>query len=126
MNGITAATTYTITPSNDFGVGTPYTLKLDVVPLRVTGCTYNTVGTLSLGKNVAITTLTPQSCSPAPTSFSMSPLFNNGLVFNTVTGAISGTPVLALATTTYTMTPSNRNASLGATFTVTIRITNGE
>jgi gliding motility-associated-like protein len=68
----------------------------------------------------AITPIIPTSSGGSILSYSISPTLPAGLVFNTSTGAISGTPTEALAQTTFTITATNVGGSTSATVTLTV------
>jgi gliding motility-associated-like protein len=68
----------------------------------------------------AITPIIPTSSGGSILSYSISPALPAGLVFNTSTGAISGTPTEALAQTTFTITATNAGGSTTATVTLTV------
>ena len=75
---------------------------------------------ITLTKNVAITTITPTSGGGAVTSWSISPALPAGLAFNNTTGAISGTPTAVSNSTSYTITASNDGGSDTATVTIQV------
>jgi sugar lactone lactonase YvrE len=108
-----AATTYTITATSARGTGTT-TISIQVYPagptIAYTGSPY------SFGVGTAITPETP-TLTGNPTVFTISPNLttNTGLAFSTSTGVISGTPTSVSAATTYTVTASNGNPTLGST-----------
>ncbi|MBS1521063.1 MAG: hypothetical protein JST50_08710 [Bacteroidetes bacterium] len=69
-------------------------------------------------------TITPnRGGGNAATSFSINPTpaLPAGLIFNTTTGVISGTPTVVAAQATYTVTPTNASGN-GNTFTVKITV----
>jgi gliding motility-associated-like protein len=72
--------------------------------------------------NTIISPVTPTVVSsPSVVQYSISPALPAGMIFNTVTGEITGTPTVGLPTTTFTATASNwilPNAT--ATFTITV------
>jgi len=67
--------------------------------------TYSTSETFTKGQE--ITSINPSNSAGAPTSYTISPALPQGLVFNTSTGVISGTPTELSVPTTYTITASN-------------------
>ena len=115
---ITSTATYTVTASNSGGSATA------TVTITVTDEAPSTIAfspsSLTLTKNVSLTTITPTSSGGAVTSWSISPTLPAGLVFNNTTGAISGTPTAVSNSTSYTVTASNAGGS--ATATVTIQV----
>lgn len=96
-SGSTSTTTPSVTPPSGLSYQSPV---------------QGTVGT-------ALTSLTP-SVSGTVTSYSVSPAFPAGISLNAPTGVISGTPTLAAAQTTYTVTASNSAGS--ATFGLVMTI----
>ena len=116
---LSTITTYTITATNAGGSGST-TVNVTVNPtapvISYTPSSNNfLVGT-------AITTWTPTNTGGASTSWSIGPALPAGLIFNTTTGAISGTPTAVSATTTYTISADN-DGGVGTT-TVTITCVN--
>ena len=57
--------------------------------------------------NVVITAIVPTNTGGAVSSYSISPALSNGLIFNTTTGSISGTPLVTKVITNYTITATN-------------------
>jgi Putative Ig domain/Secretion system C-terminal sorting domain len=114
---VSPATTYTITAINAAGSGTT-TVTLTVNPqgpvISYTPSTnIYTVGT-------PITALTPANTGGAAASYSISTALPAGLVFNTITGAISGNPTALSAVTTYTITAINAGGSGSTTITLSV------
>lgn len=73
----------------------------------------------TLLKNSSFTVSATNTGSPA-TAWSISPSLPTGLVFNTSTGTISGTPTALIAATMYTVTATNANG--GNTFNLTLEV----
>ena len=65
-------------------------------------------------KGVGVVTNTPTTSGGVPTSFSVNPAVPTGLVFDTATGKISGTPENVVATTKITIVASNSGGSSNA------------
>jgi gliding motility-associated-like protein len=61
--------------------------------------------------NVAMTTIVSTNTGGVISSYSISPALPNGLVFNTTTGSISGTPTATQAAINYTITATNAAGS---------------
>jgi hypothetical protein len=72
-----------------------------------------------LKAGTAITPIVP-SYNGVVTSFSISKPLPSGLILNSVTGVISGTPSTLSATTVYTVTASNSSGSTSANITITV------
>ena len=67
-----------------------------------------------------MTTVTPTNQGGTVDTWSITPTLPNGLVFDTATGSISGTPTDVTAQATYTVTGSNTGGSATATVTVIV------
>ncbi|SSC10332.1 discoidin domain-containing protein [thiotrophic endosymbiont of Bathymodiolus puteoserpentis (Logatchev)] len=81
---------------------------------------------------IAGTTITPVTITntgAAASYYSISPAIANGLSFNTKTGTISGTPIVAFGSVTYVITANTNNIffvfDITATATATVTITVG-
>jgi gliding motility-associated-like protein len=70
--------------------------------------------------NTAFTTINVTNTGGASTSFAITPSLPAGLTFNTSTGAISGTPTVALNTTTFTITATNTAGTASVQFSLLI------
>jgi len=71
-------------------------------------------------QGVPITPLTPTNSGGAATSWSVSPALPSGLVLNTSTGVVSGTPSAITATAGYVITATNSAGSSPFTLTLTV------
>lgn len=110
---LSPVTNYTITATNATGSSTPVTVTISVVftapnlSYAMPGYTYP-VGT-------AITALTPINTGGVVTIYAISPItLPAGLLFNMLTGAITGTPTTATSAITYTVTGTNIKGSSSA------------
>lgn len=112
-----SATTYTINATNSAGTATA-TISITVVNnlpvIAYSGSPY------SWTKGTAITTQTPTSTGGAITSCSASPALPTGLTIAATTCAISGTPSVVSATTSYTITATNAAGTGTATISITV------
>ena len=106
---VSASASYTVTATNSGGSATT-TITMIVNDAPPTSLSYG-VTTLTLTKNVTMTTITPTANGGTITSWSVSPTLPVGLSFDTSTGAISGTPTGINASATYTITASNAGGS---------------
>ncbi|WP_310594203.1 LamG-like jellyroll fold domain-containing protein [Flavobacterium sp.] len=70
--------------------------------------------------NTTLTTISVTSTGGAVSSFAISPSLPAGLSLNTTTGAISGTPTAALASTIFTITATNPAGTSSVTFSLSI------
>ena len=108
---------YTVTATNITGEGTA-TVRLAVVDIAPSGLSYTTPHTFVAG--TTISAISPINTGSEITSYSISPSLPGGLILNSTTGAISGTPTVALAATTFTITGSNTGGSTTATISITV------
>jgi gliding motility-associated-like protein len=69
---------------------------------------------------IPLTTITVTNSSGPATSFAITPALSVGLTFNTTTGAISGTPTLAMASRTYTISGTNSDGTGTVSFSLVI------
>jgi hypothetical protein len=83
--------------------------------------TYPTT-TITYVKNTLITSLTTTTSGATYTAYSITPALPTGLVFDTITGLISGTPTVATTETTYTITGRYEVDKVVKTSTTTITI----
>jgi putative Ig domain-containing protein len=74
----------------------------------------------SFTANIAAQTITPTVSGGAVVSWAISPALPAGLVFNTTNGTISGTPTVAAASSTYTVTATNSGGQSKAAMTLAI------
>jgi gliding motility-associated-like protein len=70
--------------------------------------------------NTAITTITVTNTGGLVSSFAISPNLPAGLTLNTVTGAISGSPTIALIATNFTITATNSAGTSSVQFSLLI------
>jgi gliding motility-associated-like protein len=70
--------------------------------------------------SVAFTTITVSNAGGPATNYSISPALPTGLSFNTTTGAITGTPRVAMATRSYTISGTNSDGTGTVTFNLFI------
>lgn len=116
-----AATSYTVTGTNSSGsLNRTFTIAITLLP-TITFSYPN--ATLSLAESDAITNQTPAVTVGSPNQWSVSPALPTGLVLDTATGTISGTPARGQRqiSTTYTITGGDGVES--STFQVSIEIT---
>ena len=117
-----ATDTYTITPSNGAGSGTPRAILItvnNIVPIiQYSAGSYN----FSFNDNSS-TSGVPTNSGGAILSCGITPALSAGLSISQTTCEISGTPTALVGITTYSITPSNMVGS-GATRSVSITINN--
>ena len=115
---ISAPITYTVTATNLTG-STTATFTIEVKDAVPSALSYSTPNVYAVG--TSISSLFPSNSGGVITNYTISPSLPGGLVLNPVTGAISGTPSVALATTTFTITGTNSGGSTSTT--ISIRVT---
>lgn len=112
-------TNYIITYSNVSGSGS----RQINIRVNLAEPTYTYSSSYTFTKGVAITTITPTKTSgDDATTWSISPALSAGLSFNTSTGVISGTPTVAQAQTSYTVSYGNSGGDKIVFFTITVNI----
>lgn len=109
--------TYTITGTNSTGNSTA-NLTIAVIDTPPSSLSYTSPNVYSVG--TSITTLFPTNSGGGITNYAISPSLPGGLLLNPTTGTISGTPLVALAATTYTITGTNSGGSTTATISITV------
>jgi CSLREA domain-containing protein len=117
---VSAATTYTVTVTDANSATATATFSL-TVNTAVTAT--QAVPTTILTQNHAATAFTPVTGGggTTPLAYSVLPVLPAGLTMSTTTGAITGTPTVASAATTYTVTVTDaNNATATATFSLTV------
>jgi hypothetical protein len=114
---ISAPITYTVTATNSTS-NTTAIFTIDVKDVLPSALSYATPNVYSVG--TSITTLFPSNSGGVITNYTISPTLPGGLILNPTTGTISGTPSLALAATTFTVTGSNSGGSTTATISITV------
>jgi hypothetical protein len=113
---VTAASAiYTVTATNAGG-NTSATLTVAVLPVAPSDLSYaNISGTVG----AAITNVNPTVAGTVD-SYSISPALPAGLLLNTGTGVISGTPSAAAASAIYTVTATNAGGSTSTALTIVV------
>lgn len=114
---LSSARDYTITASN-VGGSTSVISNFAVLEPTPDSLAINVPSIYLLGQ--AITPVTPTNTGGVVSSYSISPALPGGLVFDPVTGRISGVPGELKTATTYTITASNSGGSTTTTFTLTV------
>ncbi len=107
---------YAVTASNTGG-GSTDTIQIAVIAPPA-GLTYNTPD--SIGQGTPVTPLSPSSSGGTITKYKVSPALPAGLVIDSVTGIISGTPGTASPLAGYVITGSNFAGN--TTFTIQIAV----
>jgi len=114
---LSSALDYTITSSN-IGGSSNLTANFAVIEPAPTSLTISVPSIYLLGQS--ITPITPSSSGGVVSSYTISPSLPGGLVFDPLTGTISGTPSELKTATTYTITATNSGGSTTTTFTLTV------
>lgn len=116
-SAVSSQTSYTVTGTNASGTVTT-TVVITVNGLPPASLAYNTPNTYTAG--TTITALNPTSTGGTITQYTIGPSLPSGLSINQNTGVISGTPTVASAQTTYTVTGTNAYGSVTATLVITV------
>jgi uncharacterized repeat protein (TIGR01451 family) len=115
---VSAASPYVVTASNTGG-STTVTLTLSVKDVAPSNLTYS-VSPATFTVGTAITNDVPSNSGGTVISYSVNPALPAGLVLNTSTGVISGTPTAISSATNYTITATNSGGSTTATVSITV------
>ena len=113
---VQSAQSYTVTANNGFAPNATVTFTISVVDVPV--LSYVTPSNYTAG--VAIVDLVPTVSGLTPITFSISPSLPQGLLFDTTTGVISGTPTTHNATVNYSITATNAVGSTSVTLPITV------
>jgi Putative Ig domain len=113
---ITAQATYTVTAGNSAG-STTATISITVTDVAP-AISYSSPA-YALTPNVAAL-ITPTAKGGTVLSWTIAPTLTSGLVFDTSTGTITGSPAGAAAATTYTVAASNSGGQSSAMFSLAI------
>ena len=115
-----AASSFTVTVTDANSENASNTFQLTVnTPATAT----QSIPSVTLTQNKAPTAFTPVTGGggTSPLSFSVSPTLPSGLSMSSATGAISGTPTVTHAASSYTVTVTDANGSAASnTFTLTV------
>ena len=117
---ITPAATYSVTAKNFIGY-TSADVVITITDAPPSGLSYTSPNSYLRG--TAITSLTPTVSGGVVVSYSVVPALSAGLVLNTVSGVISGTPTIAAVQTTYVVTATNTGGSTSANVVITVNDT---
>jgi uncharacterized protein YhjY with autotransporter beta-barrel domain len=118
--GYSGPDTFTYSATNISGTSTPATVTITVAPTP--GATQSIASVvLTAGRSASDFTPVTGSGGFGTLSYAVSPSLPSGLSFSTTTGQVSGTPTVARALTTYTVTVTDANsATAAATFELTV------
>jgi hypothetical protein len=117
-SAVSPYTYYNVTAANSAGSDVKQ-LEIQVNDIPPSGITYSPNSFL-LTKGIAMQTVTPSSSGGTVDSWSITPSLPTGLLFDTVTGVISGTPSIISPSATYTVTATNTGGSSSATLTFVV------
>jgi hypothetical protein len=115
---VTATDSYTVTASNTGGFTTA-SVSITVNDVAPSSLSYSS-NPASYTKDTAITDNTPTSSGGAVVSYAVSPVLPTGLMLNTSTGVISGTPTTIATAADYTVTATNTGGSTTASLSITV------
>jgi hypothetical protein len=113
---ITPTAIYTITATNSGG-STTFDIVITINDIAPSALSYPSPNLFTVG--VAVSPIFP-SFSGTVTSYSITPDLPAGLIFDTATGTISGTPAIPTPTATYVITAANSGGS--TTFDIVITV----
>jgi hypothetical protein len=114
------STKYTITASNSGG-SVSKDIFIEVKNIPPSNLTYNHI-TISLRKTIPISNPYKPTYNGGDISlFNISPSLPSGLLFNTINGEISGTPVNVSPITVYTVTGGNNGGDVSTTFNLFVK-----
>jgi len=105
-----------VTATNACGAGTPQLFTITVNPSS--SIAYS-ASTYTFERNKAITSFQPTSSGGTLSNYRINPALPTGLSINSTTGAISGTPTILSAATTYTVAATS---AIGCTATTTFTL----
>ncbi|UWZ84920.1 putative Ig domain-containing protein [Occallatibacter riparius] len=109
--------TYTVTASNSSG-STTASISIEVLLVPPSNLVYFQTSILAT-VGVAIAPETP-SVTGTVTKYAVAPALPPGIVINTSTGVISGSPTVSSSKTTYTITASNSGGSTTASISIEV------
>jgi hypothetical protein len=114
---LSASSAYTVSATNSGGTTTA-SITLAVIAtapvISFAGSPY------TFNKSALITTQTPSNTGGTIVSCAITPALPTGLAFSTTTCAISGTPTVASAATSYTITATNTGGSNATSVSITV------
>jgi hypothetical protein len=114
---VSGSSTYTVTASNSGG-STSFGISITVNDSAPSSLSYNSPNVFT--KNSAITPLSPSASGGVVVSYSVTPALPVGLSFDSVSGVISGTPLVVSSSNTYTVTATNSGGSTSFGISITI------
>jgi hypothetical protein len=114
---IRSSATYTVTATNSGG-STSFGISITINDVAPSSLSYNSPNVFT--KDVAIAPLSPSSSGGAVVSYSVSPALPSGLSLDSVSGVISGTPLVVSSSNTYTVTATNSGGSTSFGISITI------
>lgn len=122
VSGQTGSSTIVLKVVDGSGAETTGSFLYDNTSTQTPVVTYPT--SLTFYSSEVISPVVPAVSNSSSTSFSISPAFggNSGLQFNTSTGAISGTPTIGFAPTSYIITATNVQTGCTSTTTTSIQV----
>lgn len=116
---LSTARDYTVTATNATGSTTGIiNITVANVPLAPSSLSYTSPNTFIKGS--AITSLSPTIAGGVVETYTISPTLPTGLIINSTTGVISGTPTVVSAVTSYTVTATNMTGSTNGTLNILV------
>ncbi len=117
---ISSAATYTVTAFNSGGSAS-FDMEITINDTAPSALSYNSPNVFTV--NTSVSDLIPTVSGGTVLSYGVSPELPLGLLFDTATGIISGTPTNISATATYTVTAFNSGGSASFDMEITINDT---
>jgi hypothetical protein len=114
---VSSSNTYTVTATNSGG-STSFGISITINDVAPSSLSYNSPNVFT--KDVAIAPLSPSVSGGAVVSYSITPALPLGLSFDTVSGVISGTPLVISGSSTYTVTAVNSGGSTSFGIVITV------
>ena len=111
-------TNYTIWANNTGGSASTI-VTIELIDTPPTSIVYS-ISSLSLSKDAPMTPINPTSTGGIVDSWSVNPSLPTGLSFNSLTGEISGTPIVMSSLSSYTVTATNSAGSATTNLTIIV------
>jgi hypothetical protein len=111
-------TTFVVTATNSSG-STSTSFQITIKDAAPASLTYPAIG--DIAKGTPINPIAPNVSGGVVTNYSIKPDLPNGLTINPTTGIISGTPLVALPTTTFVVTATTNSGNINYTIKLSVK-----